>query len=129
MGYKVEPKKIEKVLALLQEGFSVRDVEIRSGVSKSAIYCMRKDGRLPAFIEVKKKTKAEKIKKVKAKQEYKSYTLSAEEVAKRYGYPGQYSTKKPVIVLFNHKNDDYSVEFDCLDKSIDNVIKDAVRLN
>ena len=115
--HRLPQEKINQVLELLQQGCTLTDTVLQTGVARTTIYKMRKDGRLPKDIVVIKKRKPRKRKEKTCKE----YIMPPEEIIKLYGKPGICKTKKPLIISFSskHQEDNDSIACAQLDRSFE----------
>lgn len=117
MGAAITQEKIDLVLSMMKQGRTQDDITIKTNVARSTISKMKKDGRLPAVIEVEKKDR--KKREPKTKMEVKTYSMPHEEVVKLFGEIGQYKEKQPLFLNLDRKKDDLSEELPVFDKVVE----------
>ena len=127
MGAAITQEKIDLVLSMMKQGRTQDDITIKTNVARSTISKMKKDGRLPAVIDVEKKDR--KKREPKTKTEVKTYSMPHEEVVKLFGEIGQYKEKQPLFLNLERKTDDLSEELPVLDKVVEKQINNAVTDN
>ena len=123
MGAAITQEKIDLVLSMMKQGRTQTDITIKTNVARSTISKMKKDGRLPAVIEVEKKDR--KKKEPKTKTQVKTYSMPHEEVVKLFGEIGQYKEKQPLFLTLERKTDDLSEELSAFDKVVEKQINNA----